>query len=87
MNNNLEHNIILDIKALFRSLLYLIYINADVIDCVEQVFPPQFRELPPPSLDLFDLDEQFSSEKARLAQITNKCKSQQCESPCTPNAL
>ncbi|XP_013404647.1 intraflagellar transport protein 52 homolog [Lingula anatina] len=37
------------------------------------VFPPQFRELPPPSLDLFDLDEQFSSEKARLAQITNKC--------------
>jgi hypothetical protein len=39
-----------------------------------QVFPPQFRELPPPCLDLFDLDEQFSSEKVRLAQITNKCK-------------
>ena len=38
------------------------------------VFPPQFRELPAPSLDLFDLDEQFSSEKARLAQITNKCR-------------
>ncbi|XP_072169907.1 intraflagellar transport protein 52 homolog [Diadema setosum] len=37
------------------------------------VFPPTFRELPPPSLDLFDLDESFSSEKARLAQITNKC--------------
>ncbi|XP_058033817.1 intraflagellar transport protein 52 homolog isoform X1 [Ahaetulla prasina] len=37
------------------------------------VFPPAFRELPPPSLDLFDLDETFSSEKARLAQITNKC--------------
>lgn len=37
------------------------------------VFPPTFRELPAPSLDLFDLDEQFSSEKARLAQITNKC--------------
>ncbi|XP_074644049.1 intraflagellar transport protein 52 homolog isoform X2 [Tubulanus polymorphus] len=37
------------------------------------VFPPQFRELPAPSLDLFDLDEQFSSEKVRLAQITNKC--------------
>lgn len=37
------------------------------------VFPPQFRELPAPSLDLFDLDEQFSSEKGRLAQITNKC--------------
>ncbi|KAL4235510.1 Intraflagellar transport protein 52 [Mactra antiquata] len=37
------------------------------------VFPPQFRELPAPSLDLFDLDEQFSSEKVRLAQQTNKC--------------
>ncbi|XP_025061174.1 intraflagellar transport protein 52 homolog isoform X2 [Alligator sinensis] len=37
------------------------------------VFPPAFRELPPPSLDLFDLDETFSSERARLAQITNKC--------------
>ncbi|XP_039179581.1 intraflagellar transport protein 52 homolog isoform X1 [Crotalus tigris] len=37
------------------------------------VFPPAFGELPPPSLDLFDLDETFSSEKARLAQITNKC--------------
>lgn len=37
------------------------------------VFPPSFRELPPPSLDLFDLDEQFSSEKVRLAQQTNKC--------------
>ena len=39
-----------------------------------QVFPPSFRELPPPPLELFDLDETFSSEKARLAQITNKCK-------------
>ncbi|XP_072259832.1 intraflagellar transport protein 52 homolog [Pyxicephalus adspersus] len=37
------------------------------------VFPPSFRELPPPALDLFDLDENFSSEKSRLAQITNKC--------------
>lgn len=37
------------------------------------VFPPQFRELPAPGLDLFDLDEQFSSERVRLAQLTNKC--------------
>ncbi|XP_050403597.1 intraflagellar transport protein 52 homolog isoform X1 [Patella vulgata] len=36
-------------------------------------FPPNFRELPPPPLELFDLDDQFSSEKARIAQITNKC--------------
>ncbi|KAI4877681.1 hypothetical protein NFI96_021207 [Prochilodus magdalenae] len=37
------------------------------------VFQPAFRDLPPPMLDLFDLDETFSSEKVRLAQLTNKC--------------
>jgi intraflagellar transport protein 52 len=37
------------------------------------VFPPTMRELPPPALELFDLDETFSSERARLAQVTNKC--------------
>jgi intraflagellar transport protein 52 len=37
------------------------------------VFMPWMRELPSPSLDLFDLDEAFSSEKLRLAQLTNKC--------------
>jgi len=38
-----------------------------------QVFPPSFRELPPPPLELFDLDEEFASSKIRLAQVTNKC--------------
>lgn len=37
------------------------------------VFPPTLRDLPPPSLDQFDLDEQFASSKQRLAQLTNKC--------------
>jgi len=37
------------------------------------VFPPTLRELPPPALDQFDLDEHFASEKIRLAQLTNKC--------------
>merc|ERR1711976_330074 len=37
------------------------------------VFPPVLREPPPPALDLFDLDEQFASERVRLAQLTNKC--------------
>ena len=31
------------------------------------------RELPNPKLELYDLDDAFSSEKARLAQVTNKC--------------
>mmetsp|Transcript_77131 Transcript_77131/g.186591 ORF Transcript_77131/g.186591 Transcript_77131/m.186591 type:complete len:558 (+) Transcript_77131:165-1838(+) len=37
------------------------------------VFPPTLRELPPPALDQFDLDEHFASERLRLAQLTNKC--------------
>ncbi len=41
---------------------------------VFKVFPPALSDLPPPMLDLFDLDETFSSEKVRLAQLTNKCK-------------
>lgn len=37
------------------------------------VWMPLLREPAPPALDLFDLDEQFASEKVRLAQLTNKC--------------
>lgn len=37
------------------------------------VFPPTLKELPPPSLDLYDLDEQFANEKIKMAQLTNKC--------------
>lgn len=45
----------------------------EALFCV-QVFQPAFRDLPPPMLDLFDLDETFSSEKVRLAQLSNKCE-------------
>jgi len=31
------------------------------------VFPPILKELPPPNLELFDLDDEFASEKVRLA--------------------
>jgi len=43
------------------------------------VFPPSFQELTPPALDLFDLDEHFSSERVRIAQITNKCSDEDLE--------
>ena len=43
------------------------------------MFPPQFRNLDDPKLELFDLDEAFSSEKSRLAQITNKCGEEDLE--------
>lgn len=43
------------------------------------VFPSQFCELPGPSLDLFDLDEAFSSEQTRMAQLTNKCTDEDLE--------
>nr|CAH7733340.1 unnamed protein product [Callosobruchus chinensis]CAH7752819.1 unnamed protein product [Callosobruchus chinensis] len=36
------------------------------------VFPPAFRDLPPPPLELFDLDEAFSSVFSNLSQFTNK---------------
>ncbi|XP_015112119.1 intraflagellar transport protein 52 homolog [Diachasma alloeum] len=36
------------------------------------VFPPSFQELPPPALELFDLDEEFSSDLLKLSQLTNK---------------
>lgn len=39
------------------------------------VLPPALKDLPPPALDLFDLDEHFANEKVRLAQLTNKCAS------------
>ena len=35
------------------------------------VFDPIIRDFPVPNLELFDLDEQFASEKIKLAQTTN----------------
>jgi len=37
------------------------------------VFPPALQEQPTPALDLFDLDEEFASDRIRLAHVTNKC--------------
>ena len=42
-------------------------------DLQSAVFPPAMKELPPPNLELYDLDEQFASERIKLAQLTNKC--------------
>ncbi|XP_058801612.1 intraflagellar transport protein 52 homolog [Phymastichus coffea] len=36
------------------------------------VFPPTFQDLPPPALELYDLDEAFSSNNLKLSQLTNK---------------
>jgi intraflagellar transport protein 52 len=33
------------------------------------VFPPIVKELPPPPLELFDLDEEFASEKLSIQII------------------
>uniref|UniRef100_A0A915PKW0 ABC-type uncharacterized transport system domain-containing protein n=1 Tax=Setaria digitata TaxID=48799 RepID=A0A915PKW0_9BILA len=43
------------------------------------VFAPNFRELPPPRLELFDLDDMFSSADVRLAQLTNRCEESDLE--------
>lgn len=39
------------------------------------VFPPVFSDLASPGLELFDLDESFSSERAQVTQLANKCLS------------
>ncbi|XP_053696401.1 intraflagellar transport protein 52 homolog [Sabethes cyaneus] len=44
------------------------------------VFQPIFSDLMAPPLELFDLDEAFSSEKAQITQLTNKCLSPALES-------
>jgi intraflagellar transport protein 52 len=36
------------------------------------VFPPQMRDAPGPVLELFDLDDAFSSSKTRLAQLAQR---------------
>ena len=41
--------------------------------CQPAVFPPTFREVEPPALELFNLDEEFSSTRSRLATAYNKC--------------
>ncbi len=43
------------------------------------VFLPCMKDLPPPGLDLFDLDEQFASERIKMAQLTNKCSDDDLE--------
>lgn len=43
------------------------------------VFDPIIKDFPLPDLELFDLDEQFASEKIKLAQITNKCSDEDLE--------
>ncbi|GMS79003.1 hypothetical protein PENTCL1PPCAC_1178, partial [Pristionchus entomophagus] len=43
------------------------------------VFPPIFRELPPPELELFDLDEMFSSREVRMTQLFHKCEEKDLE--------
>lgn len=37
------------------------------------VFQPVFSDLAQPPLELFDLDETFSSNKVQISQLTNKC--------------
>ena len=43
------------------------------------IFHPAMRDLPPPALELFDLDEHFSTPEARIAQLTNKATARDLE--------
>ena len=48
------------------------YFEAPLPPTQASVFPPSFQELPPPALELFDLDEAFSSDLLKLSHLTNK---------------
>jgi intraflagellar transport protein 52 len=37
------------------------------------VFPPALRELPPPPLELFDLEEAFANDTTKLAALFHRC--------------
>jgi len=37
------------------------------------VFQPKMMDMSPPSLEQFDLDEEFAEPSTRLAQLTNRC--------------
>lgn len=43
------------------------------------VFHPKMKELPPPALDKFDLDEEFAENSVRLAHLTNTCTDEDCD--------
>lgn len=60
--------------------------QAPLPPCLPATFEPTHREPPPPSLDLFDLDEHFASERVRLSQLTNKCQSEDLEFFITESA-
>lgn len=83
-NQNLfqfDTNLVPETKTLFKSLdvkhepLTLIppTFETPMPSLEPAVFPPSLKELEPPNLELFDLDEQFANEKIKLAQLTNKC--------------
>lgn len=61
---NVKHEILSIIPPQFESPLPPLQLA---------VFDPIIRDFPVPNLELFDLDEQFASEKIKLAQATNKC--------------
>lgn len=46
--------------------------EAPMLGIVPAVFPPILGELPPPRLELFDLDDEFADQNAKMAQLTNK---------------
>ena len=64
----------------FVNLVDLKYLsNSHHYQLKVAVFPPLFRTLHAPPLELYDLDAEFSSEKNRLSQLTNRCNDSDLE--------
>lgn len=77
-----DFELVPEVSALFKSMevkhepltLIVPQFETPLLGLAPGVFPPVLKELPNPSLELFDLDDEFSQEKVRLAQLTNKCE-------------
>jgi len=76
-----HHDLIPETMAMYKKLnvkkealsLIVPELECPLPKCQPAIFGPRLRDLPPPSLDQFDLDAYFADESIRLAQLANKC--------------
>ena len=87
---NYDNSLNLEIANLYRSIglkqepLSLIppNLSAPLPDLDPAVFPPLIEDIAPPPLELFDLDDAFTSNHVKLAQLANKCNNEDLEFFC-----
>lgn len=87
---NYDNSLNLEISSLYKAVglpqepLSLIppELHAPLPELEPAVFPPVIEDIAPPPLELFNLDDDFASERVRLAQLANKCNDDDLEFFC-----